>query len=522
MQGAYGSALSTVPIATNGSATGLNDASLTGTFTWTTGATLVGDAGPRTHSMTYTPGTTGASSNYGPVTENVSITVNNKPVTITVGNVSRALSPLDTTATFTVTVNGLVGSHAVTVNLDTNSYGLSLATPANNTGITNNQARTITMTYDGTTEVTTAALSVGLDITQAGNSYYTLSGSPAVAPTVCDGGAAGARAIPVTQANIVRSSPDGFNAYANTVTGRSKHYKLAEDVTLTAPASGGSNWTPIMGFTGTFDGQCKTITGLTINSDARYVGMFGSAGGSAVIQNLGLINVNIVCSPAGYVGGVAGTITGRVEKCFVTGSVSNSQGNSGDYTGGVVGNIWGTLQNCYSAANVRGRIAGGVVGQIYGSGTVVQYCYATGSVSNAVNASYSPIIGGVVSTASSQGQGTLTKCVALNSSISSSVSTSTLGRVYSPIYLSTGLGSYNYGIPGIPAVGSQSNINGHDGETTSTVSGNVKNPATQAFWTTPSNWGGEAWDTTIWDVTNVGTLTPRPILRGFTAGMQGE
>jgi hypothetical protein len=401
--------LSSVSI-TGGSATGVgDDGSLTGEFRWTTPTNNIGDAGPRTHNMTYAP----ASANYNTRTRDVEITVNQKSVTIAVGGTpSRTLIPFDstdmqygTTATFTVTVSGLVSGHTVTVNTETNTYGLSLT--ANNTGI-GGSPRAVTMTYDGATVDSTSALSVGLVITQTGNPYYRLTGGPVVAPTVIDGQAA-ARAIPVTQDNITQ-----FNTYANTTAGRPKHYKLTQNAELTAPAAGGSNWTPIANFTGSFDGQGHTITGLTGSN-----GMIGTASGSMVIQNLGLRNVSIsiaISSAPNAVGAVLGFGSGTVQNCYVTGSISS---NASSEVGGVVGCIYGgTVQNCYSTCNVSGSSAfvGGVVGRV-GNGSTVQNCYATGSIINSIYNTDSTYcgVGGVVGVLDSNTSNTVQNCYATGS-----------------------------------------------------------------------------------------------------------
>ena len=72
-----------------------------------------------------------------------------------------------------------------------------------------------------------------------------------------------------------------------------------------------SEWTPIGNedhlYTGTFDGNGKTISGLYIDSDADYQGLFGYLGTS-------------------------GINTGTVQNLSVSGSVSGS-----DHVGGVVG-----------------------------------------------------------------------------------------------------------------------------------------------------------------------------------------
>lgn len=139
---------------------------------------------------------------------------------------------------------------------------------------------------------------------------------------------------------------------------------LTADITLPAVADGESNWTP-MGtdydpynpYTGTFDGDGHTITGLTINLPNQWcVGLIGCLGGK--VQNLTLAGAKI--NGSHYVGGVVGFNSGTVTGCYATGDAS---GNSD--VGGVAGrNYNGTVTGCYHAAGeVSGNMnVGGVTG----------------------------------------------------------------------------------------------------------------------------------------------------------------
>ena len=139
---------------------------------------------------------------------------------------------------------------------------------------------------------------------------------------------------------------------------------LTADITLPAVADGESNWTP-MGtdydpynpYTGTFDGDGHTITGLTINLPNQWcVGLIGCLGGK--VQNLTLAGAKI--NGSYYVGGVVGFNSGTVTGCYATGDVS---GHSD--VGGVAGrNYNGTVTGCYHAAGeVSGNMnVGGVTG----------------------------------------------------------------------------------------------------------------------------------------------------------------
>jgi len=162
-----------------------------------------------------------------------------------------------------------------------------------------------------------------------------------------------------------------------------KHFVLTADIYLYAYGEeydDGAGWLPIgnydNSFTGSFDGNGHTITGLYINRpDTYYVGIFGCTGADAEISNLRLLDVNVVGD--GYVGALVGENHGTITGSCAAGSVEGS-----DYVGGLVGRngevATCSIIDCYSAVNVVGAesvggLAGGNEGTITGS-------YATGDV----------------------------------------------------------------------------------------------------------------------------------------------
>lgn len=177
-------------------------------------------------------------------------------------------------------------------------------------------------------------------------------------------------------------------------------YTFAADGTYTysgeAEAPGLKSWTPIGNsirwYTGTFDGNDKTVSGIYINNGPSCQGLFGVVSGGTV-KNLGVTNSCI----QGYSinGGVVGYVdgSGTVTNCYNTGTVSSSE----TYTGGVVGYVGGgTVTNCYNTGAVTGSSrTGGVAG--YVSGSTVTNCYNTGTVSGSI------YIGGVVGNNASGG-----------------------------------------------------------------------------------------------------------------------
>ena len=78
-------------------------------------------------------------------------------------------------------------------------------------------------------------------------------------------------------------------------------------------------------FSGSFDGQGHTISGLYINKTSKlYQGFFGYVEGeSSIIENLILENVNITGSS--NTGGIAGYITNTtINKCMVSGNITRT------------------------------------------------------------------------------------------------------------------------------------------------------------------------------------------------------
>lgn len=159
----------------------------------------------------------------------------------------------------------------------------------------------------------------------------------------------------------------------------SGNYIVVNDIT----APEGSQFTPMVQFQGTFDGQGHTISGLYVEGDER-VGLFKYNEGT--IKNIGIVDSYF--KGTGYVGSiVAVNKGGTVSNCYSTGEVFCDD-NSG---GGVVGyNInGGKVTKCYNTGSVSGYWrAGGVVG--YNEYGIVENCYNTGTIDAHYNA------GGVV------------------------------------------------------------------------------------------------------------------------------
>ena len=159
---------------------------------------------------------------------------------------------------------------------------------------------------------------------------------------------------------------------------------LSLNCTLTADIDlSDETWTPIgdsysNAYTGTFDGQGHTISGLTIKTPNKdNVGLFGCIGKNGekngTVQNLNLEITSI--SGNDYVGGVAGKNHGTITGCVVS---VGSEGN-GQYArvGGVAGRNDGMITGCVvSGGSVKGSGQSARVGGVVGlnAGTVTD-CY---------------------------------------------------------------------------------------------------------------------------------------------------
>ena len=295
----------------------------------------------------------------------------------------------------------------------------------------------------------------------------------------------------------------------NTIAGAlAGSYKQEADINLM-----NKSWTPIgktgaARFTGIYDGNGHTLTGLYINSlTLDYAGLFGYVGIANVLS--GVFNLGVSGNVTGrqYVGGIVGYLyAGKIENCFsivdVTGGGTTQ--NAGNNVGGIAGQIYygSSLVNSFSTGNVTGvQNVGGIVGLLNSNSnnnsSSVENCYATGAISGVY------LVGGVVGQINQSAY--VKNCVALNKYVKSSPSATTqypVGRVY------------------VKTVGSSNSINNHAWEDMGTNGGDPFQLDTQStiqdvhngcdgmgidtatigsssFWSTTSGtWTG--WDTSIW------------------------
>ena len=187
-----------------------------------------------------------------------------------------------------------------------------------------------------------------------------------------------------------------FRDRVNDGSEQSAHAKLMNNIDLSSVCGESNSWNPIgtssNPYTDTFNGQNFKISGLYINSNTDYQGLFGFVGSTGTVQKLSVEGtITVTASSSGdstsyiYVGGiVAYNNGGSVTNCTSTVAITatTTEGGISDvYVGGVVGeNFDSTVTNCYNTGSVSvvgtgsSSVAGGVVGENR-NGASVTNCY---------------------------------------------------------------------------------------------------------------------------------------------------
>ncbi len=146
------------------------------------------------------------------------------------------------------------------------------------------------------------------------------------------------------------------------------------------------SWTPIadwMGnrttqYSGTFDGNNKTVSGLYFNGDSTCIGLFGSSESDGNIKNVGVVDSYFKGNDS--VGGVCGNNAGTITNCYNAGNLTAIE-SSADI-GGICGyNNGGTIANCYNTGTVTATGSIASVGGVCGCSIApISNCYNTGTV----------------------------------------------------------------------------------------------------------------------------------------------
>lgn len=148
-------------------------------------------------------------------------------------------------------------------------------------------------------------------------------------------------------------------------------------------------WTPIadwMGnrttqYSGTFDGNNKTVSGLYFNGDSTCIGLFGSSESDGNIKNVGVVDSYFKGNDS--VGGVCGNNAGTITNCYNAGNLTAIESSA--TIGGICGyNNGGTIANCYNTGTVTATGSAASVGGVCGcSIELILNCYNIGTVTAA-------------------------------------------------------------------------------------------------------------------------------------------
>jgi len=304
-------------------------------------------------------------------------------------------------------------------------------------------------------------------------------------------------------------------------------YRLQADIDLSTYG----NWEPIgksgYPFSGTFDGAGYTISGLTIDSNADDIGLFGQAAGAATtIQNVRLVDVDITSSNVNaQVGGLVGLFfNGTIISSSVSGEIDGEAASAG----GLAGQISTGAKVSMSSSNVNldmngGTYAGGLVGglTVYAN---IEKSYATGDVSRSGSGSAGGLVGGLDNSTILDSYATGRVTADSNDSVGGLLGwgmDGTITNSYAVGTVSRGTGSAG-GLVGLAFVFSPPSI-------TSTYWNMDANPGLQSFgWTVGTVWGVNenvmkdlvayaGWDPTIWGIQEG---TSYPYLKAFSSALR--
>lgn len=185
----------------------------------------------------------------------------------------------------------------------------------------------------------------------------------------------------------------GFNTLCNADTDyfKGKTVKLGADITINtgkaadwATKAPKNEWVPI-NFSGTFDGQGHTISGVYAKTTNTYTGLFNTINSGAVVKNLKLVNSyfegNGGATRSG-VGSVAGRNNGTIDTVYSSAIVKNSK----QMTGGIVGMSVEAGENRVTNSWFDGIIygstnsVGGIQGGAYKTTATIEHCLNTGTL----------------------------------------------------------------------------------------------------------------------------------------------
>ncbi|MDR1185415.1 MAG: FIVAR domain-containing protein, partial [Coriobacteriales bacterium] len=210
---------------------------------------------------------------------------------------------------------------------------------------------------------------------------------------------------------------------------RGLHYRLTADINMKDVEDWGSlnGNTVTTAFTGTFDGNGKTISNVKIVAAVNNYGFFGVING-ATIKDLALVDLEITSSMSN-IGGIAGWSQGSstISGCYVSGTITSYAAG----IGGILGyaNAVTTIENCrVDGVLTASSIVGGILGRYDNPGApVIRNCLVMASIEGSGTDGN---IGGILGfKQNAQGAVTIENCRVLSKNISVKSGT-TIGAIY--------------------------------------------------------------------------------------------
>lgn len=222
-----------------------------------------------------------------------------------------------------------------------------------------------TAMFNGTTRITDDRRAAGPKYTAPETTlYFTLKGTydyPAYSPEVPFSGDINNLADLYQYMCYV----NGVNGYTDPALTSGTTIDLKADIYMDAI----NNWIPIgnsSAFTGTFNGNGHTISGLTIDGAKNYTdyGLFGTITTGADISGVFIEDCHFTKDEAGTLGTLVGSMTGgTISGCIGSGTLSTTA--TGCVSGGLVGSVTGgTIHSSSAMADITGYKMGGIAGDL--------------------------------------------------------------------------------------------------------------------------------------------------------------
>ena len=193
-------------------------------------------------------------------------------------------------------------------------------------------------------------------------------------------------------------------------------------------------WLPIAtstAFSGTFDGQGHTISGLYVNTSSNSQGLFAQTTDASTIQKLRMENsyfeTTVGSSSTACIAAVSSKGSGTFDTIYVGTDVTIISG--GKISGGIIGRVnnsgTATISNCWFAGSLNTAAArvGGIVGAVGADGgkatATISHCFNSGNVTTSWSAK-TVYAGGICGTVDGTSSLTIKDCLNVGTITSSS------------------------------------------------------------------------------------------------------